>query len=247
MSYQSPLIHNMVRRFKGEALTQADTDEIDAVIGAFLREIGGEASPDASGEAKAPDPVSNGLSDASALYARLRASFGPLDQGQVDGIGALLTAFAAARWPIAWAAYGLATAWWETNKTMQPVKEAYWLSESWRKANLRYFPHYGRGYVQLTWPRNYEWADEELGLDGALIADPDLALRPGIAARIMVKGMEQGAFTGKKLADYLPLSGEGGHEAFKAARRIINGQDKAEEIAKLADTFQGALAAGEWR
>ena len=56
-----------------------------------------------------------------------------------------------ARWPTAWCAYGLATAWWETNKTMQPVREAYWLSEAWRKPNLRYYPHYGRGYVQLTW------------------------------------------------------------------------------------------------
>ena len=38
-------------------------------------------------------------------------------------------------------AYLLATAFWETARTMQPVDEAFWLSEAWRKKNLRY----GRG------------------------------------------------------------------------------------------------------
>ena len=33
------------------------------------------------------------------------------------------------------AAYILATVWHETNATMQPVKEAYWLSEAWRQQN----------------------------------------------------------------------------------------------------------------
>lgn len=40
-------------------------------------------------------------------------------------------------------AYVLATVDWETNKTFKPVKEAYWLSENWRKKNLRYYPFYG--------------------------------------------------------------------------------------------------------
>ncbi|MGR9074141.1 MAG: peptidoglycan-binding protein, partial [Gammaproteobacteria bacterium] len=52
--------------------------------------------------------------------------------------------------------YVLATTQWETAQTFRPVKEAYWLSEDWRKNNLRYFPYYGRGYVQLTWEKNYE-------------------------------------------------------------------------------------------
>ena len=34
-------------------------------------------------------------------------------------------------------AYLLATAFWETARTMQPVVEAFWLSEAWRKKNLR--------------------------------------------------------------------------------------------------------------
>jgi putative chitinase len=169
-----------------------------------------------------------------------------LAQSQVDGFTALLSAMGTARWPRSWAAYGLATPYWETNKTMQPVREAYWLSEDWRKTHLTYFPHYGRGYVQLTWPKNYEKADHELGLGGTLIANLDLAMRPDIAARILVAGMEQGWFTTKKLADYLPIDGDAGFDAFRAARRIINGQDKAGEIAKLAVQFQASLTAGEW-
>ena len=52
-------------------------------------------------------------------------------------------------------AYVLATAYHETAHTMKPVREAFWLSEGWRRDNLRYYPWYGRGYAQLTWRRNY--------------------------------------------------------------------------------------------
>jgi putative chitinase len=62
-----------------------------------------------------------------------------------------------------------------------------------------------------------------LELGGKLSADPDLALQPDIAARVMVHGMEGGWFTGKRLSDYLPLSGKAGFDAYTAARRIING------------------------
>ena len=52
--------------------------------------------------------------------------------------------------------YIIATVQHETNNTFKPIKEAYWLSEGWRKRNLRYYPYYGRGYVQITWRENYE-------------------------------------------------------------------------------------------
>jgi predicted chitinase len=41
---------------------------------------------------------------------------------------------------------------------------------------------YGRGYIQLTWHDNYAMASKALGID--LIAEPDLALQPEIAAKI---------------------------------------------------------------
>lgn len=136
--------------------------------------------------------------------------------------------------------YMLATAYWETARTMQPVKEAFWLSEAWRKAHLRYYPWYGRGLVQLTWEANYRRADKELaGNGGALINDPDLALEPKLAVLIMFRGMAEGWFTGRKLSDYLYR----GHQDWVGARAIINGTDKAETIASIAEHFDTAILA----
>ena len=135
------------------------------------------------------------------------------------------------------AAYVMATAWWETAHTVEPVKEAYWLNnaEAWRKKNLRYYPWYGRGYVQLTWERNYIHAGKQLGLD--LTTNPESVMVPDVSAKILVTGSLEGWFTGKKLGDYITLS----KSDFKGARRIINGTDKAAAIAKIADAYDKAL------
>lgn len=135
------------------------------------------------------------------------------------------------------AAYILATAYWETARTMKPVKEAYWLSEEWRRNNLRYYPHYGRGYVQLTWKANYKKAGDVLGVD--FLSYPDLLLEPENAARILVQGSMEGWFTGKKISDYITLK----KSDFRNARRVINRMDKASEIAKLARQYDGDLKA----
>jgi hypothetical protein len=186
------------------------------------------------------------LSNSGAFYKIVRARFGSLDQSQVDGFNRLLQAMGAAAWPIAWVAYGLATAWWETAKKMQPVEEGYYLGPEKAKRHqrgLRYFPHYGRGDVQLTHDFNYRIMDEKLGLGGKLIANPDLALDPEISAKIMVVGMEQGLFTGKKLGDYL---GEPTDANFRQCRKIINGTDRAADIARVAQAMLQALQAGKW-
>lgn len=132
-------------------------------------------------------------------------------------------------------AYILATAYWETGRTMKPVKEAYWLSEDWRKRNLRYYPWYGRGYVQLTWEANYKKAAKEIGLIWK--GSPDFALQSKNAAKILVQGMLGGWFTTKKLVDYVTFQ----KSDFVGARRIVNGTDKAEEIAKLAREYDEDL------
>jgi hypothetical protein len=181
--------------------------------------------------------------------AKLSLFGGKLSTAQVDGLNALLAAFGEAGWPIADAAYGLATAYHETNKSMQPVAEAYFLGESkatgYRKT-LRYFPWYGRGYPQVTWRENYAKVDKALGLNGALLADPDLLLHPHYAAKATVVGMSTGMFTGRALKDYLPRVGRATTKQFTDARRIINIQDKAAEIAGYAILFQKALEAGTW-
>jgi hypothetical protein len=138
-------------------------------------------------------------------------------------------------------AYILATAYWETNRIIKPIKEAYWLSEDWRRRNLRYYPYYGRGYVQLTWKENYEKAGKELGQD--FVKSPGLLEQPEFAAPILVKGMMDGWFTGKKLDDYINE-----HLIdYYNARRIVNGLDKAQTIAGIAKDYEKVLEESDYR
>lgn len=60
----------------------------------------------------------------------------------------------------------------------------------------------------------------------------DLTL-PEQVAYVLVHGFRTGAFTGKKITDYIDSNGYD----FVSARRCINGTDKAETIATLADKF----------
>lgn len=156
---------------------------------------------------------------------------GTISQAQVEGIDAILDEWEARNLTdLRWLAYMLATTYHETNKTMQPVREAYWLSEDWRRRNLRYYPWYGRGYVQLTWEENYRKMGRLLGVD--LTGNLDLAMDPHIAAAIMFEGMMQaessfGDFTGKCLEMYFNDTTDDP----VGARRIINGTDKADLIA----------------
>lgn len=182
--------------------------------------------------------------DKAAFYKSIREKLGPLSPSQVAGFETVLAAVAGA--PLSHQSYMLATAWHETDRTMQPVREAFRLSEDWRKRNLRYFPHYGRGYVQLTWDYNYAKADAALaraGLikPGELIRNLDLAMRPDIAAFILRRGMTEGWFTGRSLSDYLPRHGVATRVQYVAARRIINGTDRADDIEDYAQIFERGL------
>ena len=200
------------------------------------------------------------LPNAPAFFNAVRAgkTLGPtLTQDEVSGCEAILEACRG--FPVAWAAYCLSTAAHETAFTMQPIKErggpAYFHRmydiEGSRPAKARELGNLtpgdgarycGRGYVQLTGRANYVRAGRELGVP--LEADPDLALRPDVAAKIMRHGMQEGWFTGKKLETYLPK--EADIHQFSNARRIINGLDRAVEIASYALEFQSALKAGGW-
>ncbi len=177
-----------------------------------------------------------------AFYDALRPTLGAITQANVVGFELVLDEAAKRRTPIHDLAYILATSWWESGKTMQPVREAYWLSEDWRRKNLRYFPFYGRGLVQLTWEDNYGRVGGFYGID--LVSNPDKAMEPGLSVRILFDGMEQGWFTGKSLNDYIDGVDEDDAEDLREyanARRIVNGTDRQIEIGRLALMFEGAL------
>lgn len=183
--------------------------------------------------------------DRTFFFNHVRPMFGGrLTRGQVDGMSAILDEWEQ-RLPTGdtrWLAYMLATTFHETARQMTPVREAYWLSEAWRRRNLRYHPYYGRGYVQLTWRDNYRRAGDYIGDN--LVDSPDLALRPDYAAAIMFAGMGEGWFRSDSRGPH-SLQRYFRHNINDpvAARAIINGYEAgiAEAIARYHARFLGAL------
>lgn len=196
------------------------------------------------------------------FFANLRETLftGKLTQGQVNGMTAILDTWEAAhaKKDDRWLAYALGTTFHETAFTMQPIRE---------RGGKDYFfrmydpgsplPHraalarsmgaqpgdgvifYGRGFVQLTWRSNYAKAGKAMGVDLSTdLAAADRALEPALAARLMFWGMQSGAFTGRKLADYFNAD----TEDWKNARRIINGLDQAEDIGRYARKFYASIS-----
>jgi putative chitinase len=178
-----------------------------------------------------------------AFFNSVRASFGPLASNQVQGIELLIKATEGL--PLRHRAYILATAWHETGPASSPLHMTP-RREIWgpTAAQTRYENRHdlgntvlgdgkrymGRGYVQITGRANYQKASSLTGRD--LVGNPDLALDPAIAARIIVHGMTTGWFTGRKLADF---------DSYENMRRVVNGTDKAALIAGYAEKFEDAL------
>ena len=141
---------------------------------------------------------------------------GSLDQSQVEGMSHVLDEWERRKLTdLRWLAYMLATAFHETWQKMQPVREEG--SESYLRSKP-YWPWVGEGLVQVTWEANAK----KFGATkpGDLLAWP-IALRP------LFDGMIKGVFTGRALQHYFSA----GKNDPTGARRIINGQDKAQLIA----------------
>lgn len=160
-----------------------------------------------------------------------------LVQSQVDGLSFLLDVIEMdAAWKtLPQASYFLATIAHETAWTFEPIKE--YRGKVLSAAQKRYWPsgYYGRGYIQLTWARNYDLAGKKLGVD--LLGNPDLALKPEVAYDIASHGMREGWFTGKKLSNYINSK----TTDYLNARRIVNGVDKAAHIAGIAESLESCL------
>lgn len=176
------------------------------------------------------------------FFTQIRRSMfsGALKQSQVDGINGILDGWEAeyATDDDRWLAYALATTYHETDQKMQPIEEY------GRGRGLPYGKadpdtgqvYYGRGFVQLTWRRNYDTLGKLIQVD--LVSHPDLALDVTNATKIMFKGMTEGLFTGKSLKDYF----NGAVDDWANARRIINGLDKAQAIAMYGHNFYAAIS-----
>lgn len=200
--------------------------------------------------------------DRKSFFAGIRQGPFPgrLTSGQVSGTSAILDEWERRRLTdLRWLADMLGTAKWETDHTMQPIREAggaAYLKRNYdplggrptlAKRNGNTAPgdgvkYCGRGYVQLTWKNNYATMTRLLnaaGVDVNLVTNPDLAMRPDVAAFILFEGMIRGSFTGKKLSDYFNAS----KTDWINARRIINGTDRAAEIAAISKQFYADLIA----
>lgn len=179
--------------------------------------------------------------DHGKFFDGYKAKLDPsLTQDQVDGLEFLLSAFeSTSSWKdLRHIAYAFATVKHETADTFQPITEygskAYFNKYDGRKdlGNTKAgdgYKYRGRGYVQITGRKNYD--------KYKIADDPDLALRPEVAFRIMTAGMQSGGFTGKKLSDYI----KGLTKDYVNARKIINGLDRAQLIAGYAERFEQIL------
>lgn len=117
----------------------------------------------------------------------------------------------------------------------------------------------GRGYVQLTGRDNYKKMSDHLNaagfkyeLDGTTWGGQgtpiDLVnnythvnLSKELAAAVMIEGSKEGMFTTRSLDNYITDD----KTDYTNARRVINGTDRAADIAGIARRYQGAVS-GLW-
>ena len=198
-----------------------------------------------------------GIYDLAVFFDRVRREFGRLKQSQVDGLETIIKVWSRLGTDsIPQLAYILATAWHETGGRMVPVREGHgktdkqaynrvyrYLKKRGRIGTMSDYvsrhsnghSYYGRGPTQLTWYRNYLLMGHRLGID--LINNPDLALDPVISVKILIVGMLEGVFTRRRLSRYINNT----RINYVDARRVVNGTDRARDIATYATDFESAL------
>jgi putative chitinase len=189
--------------------------------------------------------------DIDTFFEKIQPFFGsPLTPGQELNMKVLLTLGATEVNGLEAMAYVLATVLHEAGHAMAPRPEigeghGHPYGKKVDKVQGKLVPYttpnklyYGRGHVQLTWRSNYIALGNLVEED--LLNHPDLMLSVTVSAHVAIKGMTRGSFTGNKLADYF---GPGMTPNPIHARRIINGEDDALQIAKYYTHFLAALQA----
>lgn len=179
-----------------------------------------------------------------------------LDREKVAALEFLLTSFENSP---AWTrveeiAFALAnihieTYWPKSGSRYLPIKEgggkAYFIRRYWTNKKIRTqlgneseddaWRRPGRGYIQETGLGNDIKFTRLTGID--LVNDPDLAMVPENAFLIMTVGMHRGIFTGKRLGTFINDS----KTDYYNARTVINGHDRATEIAGIAHHIEQIL------
>lgn len=205
----------------------------------------------------------------AAFYAALRRRdsgvFGTsISQSQVEGLEAILDEGGRRGTSLFHLSAILAEAYHETGGQMQPVKETVYASSkdrnpsdetvikrldvAFKAGKLPWVskPYwrdgwFGRGLIQITHKDNYD----KLGVT------KQSALDLKASVRVIFDGMEQGLFTGKKLADYdflvtktPPVAGY----RYYASRAIVNGDMavNGKLIEEHGKAFESALIAAAW-
>lgn len=193
-----------------------------------------------------------------AFFDAIRPLFGGrLTLAQVEGLILIVTYGLTNGYSRPDLAYVLATAFHETGRRMQPIREGFArsnagairavtglynkgiISRNYALQDGYGNSYYGRGYVQITWKENYAKFENILGIP--LVANPDLALLPEHALDILFIGMRDGLFRNASLADVPDFMTT---PAFTAENRdIINGdvRKNGPRIAGYAAAFFTAL------
>lgn len=169
--------------------------------------------------------------DISSFSERYQAATHPLDTSALAGFQYLFNALQQDQDVVdnRWAAYMLATVRHECAGKWQPIEEF------GRGAGKPYGQtYYGRGYVQLTWQRNYLYVGSQLDFADEFVTHPEKILEPEIAYMILSSGMRHGWFTGVGLGRFI----NDNQCDYLNARKIINGLDRADKIAGYAKLFE---------
>lgn len=165
-----------------------------------------------------------------------------LTRTQVAWMETVLDGLASRRVPRNQAAYILATAHHESDHWRTMEEYASGAAYEGRKTLGNTQPgdgkrFKGRGLVQITGRRNYtDWAGR---LRVNLIIKPELAATLKYAVPILIDGMLLGTFTGRDLGDYVSEHATD----YVNARRVVNGTDRAHDIAARASKYASALSA----
>ncbi len=194
-----------------------------------------------------------------AFFNAIRPAFGSLNVKQVEGMEAL---FDAGRdLPLHHMANVLAQVRRETGGHMAPIKETVMPSHrdknpsdaevirrldrafaagrlKWVKTPYWRDGWFGRGQIQLTHRANYL----KFG-----ITNPEDAMQLAVSAKVAVRGMVEGLFTGRRLVDYdFPADLDAPPKS--NPRRIVNGQDGSDsEVARHHREFAAALQQAGWQ